>query len=149
MGLRATDAEVRAKIVSYPAFQQDGQFVGFESYKRVLEYNHIPIAEFEAEMRQEAVIGKVVDVLTAGIFVTDDEVWQAYRKQNDTAKIEYLVAETAKVEDAGDADRGRAPGPLRQERGGLQGPREAHRRLRRPEDRRPQERGHGQGRRDR
>ena len=61
MGLRATDAEVRAKIVSYPAFQQDGQFVGFEDYKRVLEYNHIPLAEFEAELRQEVVIGKVVD----------------------------------------------------------------------------------------
>ncbi len=101
MGLRTTDAEVRAKIMAYPGLQYEGQFVGFEGYKRALEYNHIPIAEFEAEMRQEAVIGKVVDVLTAGIFVTDDEVWQAYRKQNDTAKIEYVVAETAKVEDAG------------------------------------------------
>jgi peptidyl-prolyl cis-trans isomerase D len=101
MGLRATKEEVRAKIVSYPAFQQDGQFVGFESYKRVLEYNHIPIAQFEAEVRQEAVISKAVDTLTTGIFVTDDEVWQAYRKENDTAKIEYLVAETAKIEDAG------------------------------------------------
>ena len=38
MGLRATDAEVRDKIVSFPALQQDGQFVGFESYKSLLEY---------------------------------------------------------------------------------------------------------------
>jgi peptidyl-prolyl cis-trans isomerase D len=98
MGLRATDAEVRAKIIAYPALQQDGRFIGFESYKRLLEYNHIPLAEFEAGLRQDVVIGKVVRALTAGIFVTDDEVWQAYRKQNDTAKIEYLVAETAKTE---------------------------------------------------
>ncbi len=98
MGLRATDAEVRAKIMAYPALQQDGQFVGFEYYKRLLEYNHVPLAQFESGIRQDVVIGKVVSVLTAGIFVTDEEVWQAYRKQNDSAKIEYLVAETAKVE---------------------------------------------------
>ena len=98
MGLRATDAEVRDKIIAYPALQQDGKFVGFETYRRILEYNHIPLAEFEAGLRQDVVIGKVVEVLTAGIFVTDEEVWQAYRKQNDSAKIEYLVAETAKTE---------------------------------------------------
>lgn len=98
MGLRATDAEVRDKIVSYPALQQDGQFVGFEAYRRILEYNHIQLADFEASLRQDVLISKVVDVLTAGVFVTDDEVWGSYRNQNDSAKIEYLVAETAKME---------------------------------------------------
>ncbi len=98
MGLRATDAEVRDKIIAYPALQQEGKFVGFENYRRILEYNHIPLGEFEAGLRQDVLMGKVVEVLTAGIFVTDEEVWQAYRKQNDSAKIEYLVAETAKTE---------------------------------------------------
>ncbi len=98
MGLRATNAEVRDKIVSFPALQQDGQFVGFEAYKRILEYNHMPLGEFEAGLRQEVLIEKVVQVLTAGLFVTEDEVWQAYRKQTDSAKIEYLAAETAKME---------------------------------------------------
>ncbi len=98
MGLRATDAEVRDKIVSYPALQQEGKFVGFEAYKRILDYNHIPLAEFEAGLRQDVLMTKVVEVLTAGVFVTDDEVWESYRKQNDSAKIEYLVAETAKME---------------------------------------------------
>ena len=98
MGLRATDKEVRAKIVAYPAFQQDGQFVGFENYKRILEYNRIPLGDFEDSLRQDVILGKVVRVLTAGIFVSDDEVWEGYRKQNDTAKIEYLVAEAAKSE---------------------------------------------------
>ncbi len=101
MGLRATDDEVRDKIVSFPALQQDGRFVGFEAYRRILEYNHIPLGQFEAGLRQEVLVEKVVRVLTAGLFVTEDEAWQAYRKQTDAAKIEYLVAETAKVEDAG------------------------------------------------
>ena len=98
MGLRATNAEVRDRIIYDPRLQQDGRFVGFENYKRALEYSHIPLAEFEADVRQDVLISKVVSVLTAGIFVTDDEVWRAYQKQNDTAKIEYLVAETAKSE---------------------------------------------------
>jgi peptidyl-prolyl cis-trans isomerase D len=98
MGLKASDAEVRDRIKAYPAFQQNGQFVGFEDYKRVLEYSRIPLADFERGLRQDVVLGKVVRVLTAGLFVTDDEVWNSYRKQNDTAKIEYLVAETAKAE---------------------------------------------------
>ena len=101
MGLRSSDAEVRDRIKAYPAFQQNGQFVGFEDYKRVLEYNRIPLADFERGLRQDVVLSKVVRVLTAGLFVTDDEVWNSYRKQNDTAKIEYLVAETAKAEVAG------------------------------------------------
>jgi len=101
MGLRSSDAEVRDRIKAYPAFQQNGQFVGFENYKRALEYNRIPLVDFERGLRQDIVLSKVVRVLTAGLFVTDDEVWNSYRKQNDTAKIEYLVAETAKAEVAG------------------------------------------------
>jgi peptidyl-prolyl cis-trans isomerase D len=98
MGLRATDQEVRAKIVTYPVFQKDGQFIGFEEYRRLLEYNRIPLADFEKGLRQDVLIGKVVNVLTAGVVVTDDEVWEGYRKKNDSAKIEYIVEETAKVE---------------------------------------------------
>ncbi len=98
MGLRATDEEVRAKIVAYPVFQRDGQFIGFEEYKRALDYNRIPLADFEKGLRQDVLIGKVVAALTAGVVVTNDEVWEGYRKKTDSAKIEYLVAETAKVE---------------------------------------------------
>jgi peptidyl-prolyl cis-trans isomerase D len=97
-GLRATDEEVRARIISYPVFQRDGKFVGFEEYKRLLDYNHIPIKDFETNLKQDVLINKVVRYLTAGIIVTDDEVWESYRKQNDSAKIEYLVSETSKVE---------------------------------------------------
>jgi peptidyl-prolyl cis-trans isomerase D len=98
MGLRASDAEVRDRIMSDPRLQVEGRFVGFENYKRALDYSHIPLTEFEADVRQGVLIGKVVGVLTAGLFVTDEEVWENYRKQNDSAKIEYLVAQTAKSE---------------------------------------------------
>ncbi len=97
-GMVATDDEVREKIKSYPVFQVDGKFVGFADYKRLLDYNHIPLKDFEEGLKQDVLINKVIRYLTAGIIVSDDEVWNAYRKQNDSAKIEYLVSETAKVE---------------------------------------------------
>jgi len=97
-GLKATDAEVRARIMSYPVFQRDGKFIGFEDYRRVLDYNHIPLKDFETGLTQDVLVNKVVRYLMAGIIVTDDEAWESYRKQNDSAKIEYLVSETSKVE---------------------------------------------------
>jgi peptidyl-prolyl cis-trans isomerase D len=33
MGIEATDDEIRKKIMSYPAFQKDGQFIGFAQYQ--------------------------------------------------------------------------------------------------------------------
>ncbi len=98
MGLRATDREVRERIVSYPVFQREGRFVGFQDYKQILDYYRIPVADFESGLRKDVLISKVVRVLTAGVAVTDEEVWENYRKQNETAKIEYLVSPRARVE---------------------------------------------------
>src|SRR5512135_1633313 len=97
-GLRASSAEVRDKIMSYPVFQRDGQFVGFQDYRRVLEYSHIRYEDFEKELRTDVLVNKVTSLITAGITVSDDEVWDNYRKQNESAKIEYLVSETAKAD---------------------------------------------------
>ena len=98
MRLGATDEEVRDRIVSYPVFQKDGRFIGFEEYKQVLDWNRIPLAEFENGLKKEIAVTKVAQVLTAGVAVSDEEVWANYRKQNESAKIEVLVAETGKME---------------------------------------------------
>jgi peptidyl-prolyl cis-trans isomerase D len=97
-GIRATDAELRARIMAYPVFQRDGKFVGFDIYKRILDYNHIPLKDFEEGLKQDVIVNKTVRLLTAGIIVSDDEVWENYRRQNDSAKVEYLVSEMSKAE---------------------------------------------------
>jgi peptidyl-prolyl cis-trans isomerase D len=104
MRIGATDGEVRARIVSYPVFQKDGRFIGFEEYKRLLDWNRIPLAEFESGLKKEIALGKVVQVLTSGIAVSDEEVWANYRDRNESAKIEVLVAETGKIEIAEQPD---------------------------------------------
>jgi peptidyl-prolyl cis-trans isomerase D len=97
MGLSASDQELRDRITSYPSFQRNGTFIGVEEYKQLLNWNHINVAEFEQEMRQDIIISKVVRVLTANLAVTPEQAWENYRKTNETAKIEYLVLERDKV----------------------------------------------------
>ncbi len=94
MGLKVTDKELQEKIISYPVFQRDGKFIGFDEYKRILDWNHIPIGKFEDSLRDEILLTKVLQLLTAGVAVTEEEAWENYRNQNETAKIEYLVAST-------------------------------------------------------
>jgi peptidyl-prolyl cis-trans isomerase D len=98
LGLRVSDAEIRERIKAYPVFQKDGQFIGFAQYQQILEYNRIPVAEFEAGLKRDILVTKVIQILTSGIAVTDDQVWEAYRKQNESARIDYLVADASKME---------------------------------------------------
>jgi len=98
MGVRASDEELAAKIMSFPGLQQDGKFIGFEEYKRRLDYNRINLGDFEDSLRKEIVLTKTVQLLTAGIAVTPEEVWDNYKKTKDSAKIEYLALEKSKVE---------------------------------------------------
>ncbi len=97
MGLTASDEELQERITTYPSFQRDGQFIGVEEYKQLLNWNHIPIPEFENEMRQDIIMNKLVRVLTAGLAVTPDQAWENYRQASETAKLEYLVLEKDKV----------------------------------------------------
>jgi peptidyl-prolyl cis-trans isomerase D len=98
MGLRATDAEVAAKVKGLAGLQRDGQFIGYDEYKRVLDYNHINVAEFEDGIRKDIVLTKTVQLLTAGVTATPAEVWENYQKSKESAKIEYLVLDKTKVE---------------------------------------------------
>lgn len=98
MNLDASAEEIREKILSYPAFQRNGQFVGFEEYKKILDWNRIPLSQFEESLRKEILINKLIQVLTAGITLTSEELWENYKKEKETAQLEYVVVEADKIE---------------------------------------------------
>lgn len=104
MGLSVSNNELRDRIVSFPAFQQDGKFVGFDSYQRVLAYNRITIRDFEESLKKDVLLNKAIRVLTAGVAVTEEEVWENYKKQNESAKLEYLLLDEGKMELAAKPD---------------------------------------------
>jgi peptidyl-prolyl cis-trans isomerase D len=95
MGISASDQEIRDRIISL--FQRDGKFIGYDEYRRILDYNRMSISEFEDSLEEEIVLNKVIQLITAGITATPEELWENYRKQNESAKIEYLLLEGSKV----------------------------------------------------
>jgi peptidyl-prolyl cis-trans isomerase D len=98
LGLEALDEEIRQKIISYPVFQKDGKFIGFEEYKKILEWNRISVSEFEENLKKEVILQKVVQVLTAGTPVTQEEIWENYKNENESAKLEYAFIENDDIE---------------------------------------------------
>jgi len=97
MGITASDQEIRDKITSL--FQRDGKFVGFQEYRQILEYNRTSLADFEGSLKKEIILNKIVRLLTAGITVTPEELWENYRKQNESAKIEFMLLAENKIMD--------------------------------------------------
>ncbi len=98
LGITVSAEEIREKITSYPVFQIDGKFIGYDQYKKILEWNRMSISEFEEGIKKEVIIEKLIKILTAGITVTPEELWESYKKKNESVKMEYVIAEADKIE---------------------------------------------------
>jgi len=98
MGINASAEEVREKIMSYPYFQEEGKFVGYEEYKKRLNRFRTSVSEFEESLKKEIIINKVIKVITAGIILTPEELWENYKKTKETARMEFVILEKDKIE---------------------------------------------------
>jgi len=90
-GLQVSDSEVQDKVLAIPAFVENGSFIGRARYQAFLEGYNMTVPEFEASVRNQALVEKLMSVVTASITVTDKEAEAEYRKQNEKAKLDYFV----------------------------------------------------------
>ena len=88
-GITATDEEVRQRILAIPAFQENGQFIGYDRYRQMLQMQDPPIREndFEEQVRRSIVVEKLQAALTNWITVTDAEVEADFKKKNEKVKL--------------------------------------------------------------
>jgi len=98
IGVKATDSEIRDKVLSFPVFQKDGKFIGFDEYKKILEWNRTTVSEFEDVISKEIMTTKAIQILTSGVSVTRDEVWENFKKTNESAELEYIYIPSDKME---------------------------------------------------
>jgi peptidyl-prolyl cis-trans isomerase D len=98
MKLGASNDELREKIKSYPVFQKDGQFIGFEEYKRILEWNRIPLSDFEENLKKDIQIEKTIKMLTAGVSLTQGELWENYKNTNESVRMEFVPIEIKNIQ---------------------------------------------------
>ena len=105
LGITASDQEVRARIVSLPAFQESGQFVGDTRYRQVLQMQNPPLSprEFEDQVRRGIVMEKLQGALTDWITVTDQDVEAEFRRRNEKVKLAVVNFTADKFRDATEA----------------------------------------------
>jgi len=100
-GISASDAEVRARILALPAFQENGQFIGNERYRQMLQMQNPPINpnEFEEEVRRGVVLEKLQGALTDWITMADADVTAEFNRRNEKIKLAVVAFPADKFRD--------------------------------------------------
>src|SRR5438128_3700178 len=111
LGIAVSDEEVRQRIFTMPAFQDNGAFIGETRYRQLLRMQRPPLtpSEFEDNVRRGLTVEKLRAAITDWLSVPDKELEQEYRRRNDKVKL-ALVSFTAdsvrKDVSASDAEAG-------------------------------------------
>lgn len=90
MGMRVSDAAVRAAILAEPAFQRDGVF-DKETYERVLRLQGLTPAAYEEDLRRGLLATQLARAVSDSAFATDAEVVEAARLLRQKRDIAYAV----------------------------------------------------------
>ncbi|HJV34347.1 SurA N-terminal domain-containing protein [Geomonas sp.] len=96
MGINVGKDEVAAEIAKVPAFQKDGVF-NFDQYQLVLRSNRMTPAAFEDAEQDELTIQKARTKVKDGAKVTDQEILDAFKKQNDKVDLQFVSYSPADV----------------------------------------------------
>jgi len=89
LGITASDAEVRERILALPAFQENGQFIGDDRYRQLLRMQSPPMRpdEFEDQVRRSIVAEKLQAALTGWVTVAENDVVEEFKRRNEKVKL--------------------------------------------------------------
>lgn len=103
-GIRVSDQEIQEaariapppELQSAPAFQTDGQF-DINKYHQFLAQPQDPtfLLQLEAYYRDVIPRSKLFFQTSAGLSVSDGQLWRMYRDANETATVEYIAFDPA------------------------------------------------------
>lgn len=97
LGVDATSEEIQEKILTVPAFLEEGNFF-LARYKAILRQNGLTVEEFEESVRFEIMQEKLRGLVTEYVNVSDWEAEEDYRLRNEKARIRYAVIDPASLE---------------------------------------------------
>ncbi|HSC28418.1 MAG TPA: peptidyl-prolyl cis-trans isomerase [Vicinamibacterales bacterium] len=99
--ITASDAEVRARILALPAFQENGRFIGDQRYRQLLQMQNPPMRpdEFEEQVRRGIILEKLQGALTEWVTVGDSQVDAEYRRRNEKVKLAVVAFPADKFRD--------------------------------------------------
>jgi peptidyl-prolyl cis-trans isomerase D len=95
LGISANNDDVVKFLRSGPTGETlfpNGKFIGEQAYTNLVnERLNMSVPDFEEQVRQQIIIERLKDYITAGVSVGDQEVRDTYRKQNIKIKFDYAV----------------------------------------------------------
>jgi peptidyl-prolyl cis-trans isomerase D len=94
LGLTVGESELRDSITTLPAFQEDGRF-DRDQYLRVLRANNLTPGDFEDAQREQLLVDKLQDLILAGVHVSEAEVRDAYRFDNEKVDLRCIKVDGA------------------------------------------------------
>lgn len=90
-GLRVKDKEVIETIQNFPFFQSRGIFDNRSYELMIQQIFRIEPRQFEEEMRDSLTIAKLHDSVIKDVKITDEEIKQEYKNENEKSKICYIL----------------------------------------------------------
>jgi peptidyl-prolyl cis-trans isomerase D len=96
MGIKVSKDEVTAAIAKVPAFQRNGVF-NFEQYLATLKANRITPQNFEDGQKEELLNQKVREKIMAKATVSEQDLLQAFKKQNEQLDLSFIAYSPADV----------------------------------------------------
>ena len=98
LGLNVSGPEIERAILENPSFQENGAFIGLSRYQDLLIQNGYTVVDFENQIRNEILMAKLYNYLTAAAAVSDLDVETEYRYQNERVQLDFLVLDGPSLE---------------------------------------------------
>ncbi|MCZ6477826.1 MAG: peptidyl-prolyl cis-trans isomerase [Gemmatimonadetes bacterium] len=101
LSIEISDAEVQEAfrtspppdLLNHPAFQTDGRF-DYEKYRQFFAnpvVDGVLLLQIESYYRNALPRQKLAERIQASVYVSDDDVWRAYRDRQQTARVRFLT----------------------------------------------------------
>ena len=89
MNLLVSDKELAERVSKQPQFQRDNKFNN-GLYENFLKFNHISARQYEENQRQNILREKLESIVQSSTQVSETEVQEAYKKENEKVKFKYI-----------------------------------------------------------
>ena len=89
MNLMVSDQELAESISKQPEFQKDSKFSS-SLYKNYLRFSRVSAKDFEDGQRKSLLRKKLEDIIKTSTQVSESEVQEAYKKENEKVKFKYV-----------------------------------------------------------
>ncbi len=92
MGISASKQEVAKRILSYPVFtDKNGNFIGFEKYKRFLNAYGYRVSDFEKGIKEDIIIEKLENLYGESIQFSVEQLKEEYEKDKLAIAFDYVT----------------------------------------------------------